>query len=127
VRDLRNGNDILRSQIRTIDDQTAKINQALQRLQSVLQQNGLSGGLGDAQELISLQQEQSATEPLKQQLATKGRNLQVLIETFNKIITQTYDAIYGKKRAQSIVLYGLLAVGVGAVIYAIIPNKKTNG
>lgn len=120
LRDMRTGNDILRSQIKTIDDQTAKINVALQSMQAALRQNGLAGW---AEEMISLKFETDATAPLQQQLATKGRNLQVLIEIFNQTIRQTDDAIYGKKRAQNIVFYSLLALGVGSIIWYFMPEK----
>jgi len=119
LKTLKNSNDILRGQIRTIDEQTVRINKALQTLQSSLQQNGLAGWKED---LIALSVEQSATPALEQQLADKGRRLQILIETLNVTVTNTYKAITTKNTGQKFILYGL--VGLSAVAIMIFGIRK---
>lgn len=126
---LRASNDQLRLQIRTIDDQIGKLNQALESLQFALQKNGLgfNGFLQSkkkVQQMQSFKQEQQATEQLQQMLVDKGRDLQILIELFSASIQSTYDSIYGKTSAQNILLYSMLAVGVGSLVWAISIKDK---
>lgn len=126
---IRQSNDQLRMQIRTIDEQTAKMNEVLETMRAGLQRNGFRGFSGlftskkKREQKQTIFNEAQSTEQLQNMLADKGRNLQVLIETFNVSLQNTYDAIYGRQQANNIVFYGLIVLGLAVGIYGL-TNKK---
>lgn len=127
VRALRGSNDDLYDQIRTIDDQTQKVNAALSQLNQVLSANGfatapLSGNLAS-----DLEAEQALSTSLQKQLAQKGQKLQALIDTYTITMNQVYKAIQLRTLGRNIIFFSLGALALGGVTWYLvrdIENKE---
>ena len=111
-------NATLRNQILQVNQQTNNVTNALQQVQSGLQQSGFSGfkkGLGDAADDI-LANAYASNADLQSALDQKVATLTGLIENFNTAMQQANAAINGKSTGQKVVLFGLIAlviVGLG--------------
>ena len=118
-------NSVLRSQLLAVNQKTQSVTNGLQDLQKSLQAQGLAGfscnlsGLGSPADDILFAAKATNVE-LQKALDNRIQVLQTLINNFNSIVDQVYNAITGKSRGEKIILYsilGLAAFGLG--LYAV--------